>query len=62
MKRALYAFLSFVSLAFCLVFPVRHFLGGFSAERYKTGLIFASLAWFIFASLWASTPKDKPKR
>jgi len=62
MRRKLYAVFSLLSLAFCLVFPVRFFLGGFSVERYKWGLIFASLSWFIFAPLWASTPKDKPRR
>jgi hypothetical protein len=59
MRRIIYAFLSLISLAICLAFPVMRFLERISAERYKIGLVFASIAWFIFASLWAVQTKEK---
>jgi hypothetical protein len=50
-----------VSLALCLIFPIVHFMGKIKADRFKSGFLFASLAWFIFATLWAIRPKKSSK-
>jgi hypothetical protein len=48
MQRILLSILSIVSLALCLVFSILHFLGRIGADRFKSGFLFASIAWFIF--------------
>ncbi len=57
MRRPLFAVLALLSLALCLAFPVLRFLGRISVEGFRSGLLAASVAWFIFASLWAVKPK-----
>lgn len=61
MPRMLLGILSMVSLALCLVFPIIHFLGRIEADRFKSGFLLASIAWFIFAPLWASRAKKSSK-
>ena len=60
--RPIYALLALLSLFICLLLPVLRFLGRLTAERFKFGLLFASIAWFVFASLWAATAKKTEKR
>jgi len=61
MPRRICAVLAFLSLALCLLFPILCFLQRLSVERYKFGLLSASIAWFVFAGLWASAPKKTKK-
>jgi uncharacterized SAM-binding protein YcdF (DUF218 family) len=60
--RPIYALLSLLSLFVCLLLPVLRFLGRMTADRFKFGLLFASIAWFVFASLWAAAAKKTEKR
>jgi hypothetical protein len=46
-----------LSLGVGLVFPVLHFLGRMDAAHYKTDLLFATAAYFLFAGLWAFKKK-----
>jgi len=57
MRNILLAFISLISLAFCLISPVLYFLGKLTAQNYKLVFSLASLAWFVFATLWASRKK-----
>jgi EamA domain-containing membrane protein RarD len=61
MQRILFGILSMVSLALCLVFSIVYFLGKIKADRFKSGFLFASIAWFIFATLWATRAKKSSK-
>lgn len=61
MERKIYGLLSLVSLALCLVFPIVHFLGKIQSGRFKTGFLLASIAWFVFATLWVIRPKNTSK-
>jgi hypothetical protein len=42
-----------ISLLVGLAFPILHFLGRMDAAHYKTYLLFATAAYFLFAGLWA---------
>jgi predicted neutral ceramidase superfamily lipid hydrolase len=57
MSSIFYAFVSLLSLAVCLLAPVLFFLGKFTEENYKLVFFLASIAWFIFATLWARKRK-----
>ena len=57
MRRRVFAVLSIVSLALCLAFPILRFLGRISVEGFRSGLLIASVAWFVFAPLWSIQPK-----
>jgi hypothetical protein len=57
MSNIFYALVSLLSLAVCLLAPVLFFLGKFTEENYKLVFLIASLAWFIFATLWARERK-----
>jgi hypothetical protein len=59
MKRRLFAVLALLSLALCLAFPVLRFLDRISEGGFRTGLLIASLGWFVFAPLWSLKPKKK---
>jgi hypothetical protein len=59
MGRFIPGFLAILSLALCLLFPILRFLGRISEERYKLGLLFASISWLLFASVWAARKKRK---
>lgn len=61
MARRIYAVLAFLSLALCLLFPVLRFLERLGPDRFKFGLLTASIAWFVFAGLWASAPRKSKK-
>ena len=57
MKRRLFAVLALLSLAFCLAFPILRFLGRVSEASFRSGLLIASIGWFVFAPLWSHKPK-----
>ena len=57
MKKRIVRFLAGISLFFCLAFPFLYFLGKISEKDYKWLFLFASLFWFIFATIWASFGK-----
>jgi hypothetical protein len=57
MTRKLFVIFSLASLFACLAAPILHFLGKMSAGTYKLIFVFASLGWFIFATLWAKPRK-----
>jgi len=61
MQRILFEVLAIISLVLCLVFPILRFLGKIEADRFKSGFLFASIAWFIFATLWATRTKKSSK-
>jgi len=61
MQRILFGTLAIASLALCLIFPILHFLGRIEADRFKSGFLFASVAWFVFATLWATRTKKSSK-
>ncbi|MGB7297515.1 MAG: hypothetical protein WBC70_18205 [Candidatus Aminicenantales bacterium] len=45
--------ISLVSLAACLVSAILHFLGRLPGPDFKLIFLLASIAWFVFAALWA---------
>jgi hypothetical protein len=47
--------LSLASLATCLGAAILHFLGRLSAPGFKLTFLLASVAWFVFAALWAKS-------
>jgi hypothetical protein len=51
MRNILFALISLISLALCLISPVLYFIGKFSERNYKLVFLVASIAWFIFATL-----------
>jgi hypothetical protein len=57
MSNMIFAFVSLLSLAVCLFAPVLFFLGKMTEENYKLVFLIASIAWFIFATLWARKKK-----
>jgi hypothetical protein len=62
LPRHVPAVLALASLALCVIIPVLYFLGRIYRGAFERALLFASLAWFIFATLWAlkSRPSSKP--
>jgi hypothetical protein len=57
MSNIIYGFVSLLSLGVCLLAPVLFFLGKFTEKNYKLVFLIASIAWFIFATLWAREKK-----
>lgn len=53
MKEIL-AVLSMASLAMCLAAPFLYFYDAVTMDVYKTLLLGASVAYFLFATLWAT--------
>jgi hypothetical protein len=53
MRRTLLGVLLALSFAGCLVSPALYFLGLLSQGGFKLILLGASVAWFVFATLWA---------
>jgi hypothetical protein len=51
MERKVAGILAGLSLAVCLAYPVVRFFGRIEPGAYKIGFLFASAAWFIFATL-----------
>lgn len=45
---------SFISLVACLAVPVLYFNGAIGEAAYKNSLTVASVAWFVFATTWAT--------
>ena len=62
MIRRLSSFLLWISLAVCLAFSGVYFLGRIEEGRFKSGFLLASLAYFLFAGLWATTSKRAKKK
>jgi hypothetical protein len=63
MKTRIPAVLSLTSLALCLVSPVLFFAGKINERTYRLAFLLTSIAWFVFAILWASAVrrnKEKP--
>ena len=54
MIKALLAVVSLASLAVCIASPFLYFWAAMSAPAYKETLATASVAWFVFATLWAT--------
>jgi hypothetical protein len=59
MKIRIPAVLSLTSLALCLVSPVLFFAGKISERTYRPAFLLTSIAWFVFAILWASAARKK---
>jgi hypothetical protein len=55
--KSFYGIAALLSLAACLAAPVFYFLGTLAEAGFKLALVPASLAWFLFATLWASARK-----
>ena len=53
----LYLVLSGISLAVCTAVPFLYFWGSLSQAGFKTALALGSVAWFVFATLWAGRRK-----
>lgn len=49
--------LALLNLGMCLASAVFTFLGRITAETYRTAFLLSSIAWFIFATLWAAARK-----
>jgi len=58
--KLVFKLLAFASLAVCLTAPFLHFRGDLTADGYKNIFLAGSLAWFIFAPLWAQRAWQKP--
>jgi len=51
MRKVLFV-LSALSLVACLAAPLAHFCGCLGFAEYKQVLGIATVAWFVFATLW----------
>lgn len=51
--------LALVNLGICLAAAVLLFLGRIPEGTYRTAFLLSSIAWFIFATLWAAS-RTKP--
>lgn len=47
--------LSLVSLAACLAAAVLYFYGRLPTQSFRLVFLLASIAWFVFATLWAKS-------
>lgn len=56
--KTIYAAVSALSLAVCLAAPFLFLQQTLSDRAYKGTLAAASLAWFVFATLWISRKRD----
>ncbi len=54
MPRALLAAVSALNLAVCLAAPFLYLGRRIDESAYKTVLLAASVAWFVFATMWVS--------
>jgi len=59
MRGILFGVMSILSLILCLATPIIYFLGKISEENYKLIFLLASIAWFVFATLWATKRKKE---
>ena len=59
--RLVLLLISLIALLGCLIAPVLFFNGMIGREAYRNGLAALSLAWFIFATLYA-TRAPSPRR
>ena len=57
--KTLLAVLSLLNLALCVVAPVCFITGSLAENKYKLVLLLASIAYFIFATAWASRRRQK---
>ena len=51
--KALYGVLAAGSLLVCTAIPFAYFWRRVTVEEYKAVLFIASIAWFVFATLWS---------
>jgi hypothetical protein len=61
MKTWNFGLLALLSLALCLVSPVLFFLGKISERTYRLAFLLTSIAWFVFAILWAAAARRSKK-
>ena len=59
MKNMIYAILSILSLAACLIVPFLYLWAKIGERQFKLIFLVASVAWFVFATLWNGV-KKKP--
>lgn len=57
--RRLVGALAVLNLGMCLASAVFYFLGRISPGTYRTTFLLSSVAWFVFATLWAAA-RNKP--
>lgn len=58
MYKKLIIIISLASLATCLGAPILYYLGEVTEAGFKSTFLFASILWFVFATLWSA--KSKP--
>lgn len=56
--KAIAALISVLSLAVCIGAAIWWFLGRTSEDTYKVLFLVASIAYFVFATLWARRPES----
>jgi hypothetical protein len=52
--KGIYALFAAIALLICLAVPFALFWGHITNSEYKMYLLLASLAWFVFATLYAT--------
>jgi ABC-type nitrate/sulfonate/bicarbonate transport system permease component len=57
MKTLTYAFLSVASLVICLIVPFLFLWAKIGESQFKLIFLAASMAWFVFATLWNGVKK-----
>jgi uncharacterized membrane protein (GlpM family) len=57
MKKTLFGLLACLSLLACLLSAWLSFVGRITDAAYKKDFLLASLCWFVFATVWASSRK-----
>jgi hypothetical protein len=62
MKTMICAFLSISSLLVCLIVPFLYLSAKIGEGQFKWIFLAASVAWFIFATLWNGAKKKRLKQ
>ncbi len=55
MAKIVLGTISMVSLAYCIISAILHFLGKLSAPDFKLAFLIGTIGWFVFATLWAKS-------
>jgi hypothetical protein len=58
--KQIFGVLAVLSLLACTAVPFAYFRGRVTVEEYKTFLFLASIAWFVFATLWSTNHSGAP--
>ncbi len=58
-RKTWFGIAAIFSLAAGLAAPLLYFLGVSSEARYKLILLIASVAWFVFGTLWSGAKKAR---